>query len=292
MSRHVSGASLTRRRLVSACTPRRARSRAFTLIELLVVIAIIAILAAILFPVFQNVRENARRASCASNLKQIGLACTMYTQEYDEKVVPYQLGGPAAGAYADWWASQDAAGAYHQEQGLLQPYMKSVQIQACPDLDTAAAENKGLTGYGYNSDYLSPYATSSNSSCANQDGNGYCLDQNGNYYTASVTLAQVSAPSKTVQMADAAQFVAPGHFKADPFLSAPNDAFPAFHARHNGTGNVLWMDGHVKAVRPVYRTGDFGYGYHAKDFTPLHLGDIDDDGDLTTDELFNGKGTP
>lgn len=64
--------------------PRRIPRRGFTLIELLVVIAIIALLAAILFPVFARARENARRASCQSNLKQIGLSVVQYTQDYDE----------------------------------------------------------------------------------------------------------------------------------------------------------------------------------------------------------------
>src|SRR3989475_4292561 len=73
----------------------RSHRRGFTLIELLVVIAIIAILAAILFPVFAQAREKARQATCQSNIKQIGTACMMYCQDYDECYPKLEDGSPA-----------------------------------------------------------------------------------------------------------------------------------------------------------------------------------------------------
>src|SRR6185437_9312907 len=76
--------------------------KAFTLIELLVVIAIIAILAAILFPVFAQVREKARQTTCARNLKQIGLAVLQYQQDYDE-TFPMMHYNDAAGQEVRWF---------------------------------------------------------------------------------------------------------------------------------------------------------------------------------------------
>ena len=109
-----------------ACGVRRCpalKRPAFTLVELLVVIGILAILAAMLFPVFARARENARRSSCQSNLKQLAMGALQYMQDYDEH---FPLGITANSA-SDYSSSFD----------LLQPYMKSSQIGICPsDTDT------------------------------------------------------------------------------------------------------------------------------------------------------------
>ncbi len=117
------------------------RRQAFTLIELLVVIAIIAIIAAILFPVFQKVRENARRTACLSNMKQIGLAFLQYVQDADERM-------PNGSGFSDisngfrgdgsGWASQ------------LYPDIRSAGVFHCPDDGTFALGAQVPVSYGYN----------------------------------------------------------------------------------------------------------------------------------------------
>src|SRR4051812_7063349 len=110
-----------------SASPRRRVG--FTLIELLVVIAIIAILAAILFPVFAQAREKARAISCISNTKQIGLGLMMYSQDYDEQLVPAWIGYPTVGfpGNARW-------------MDVVQPYIKNTDIFSCPDTKTRYAQ--------------------------------------------------------------------------------------------------------------------------------------------------------
>lgn len=124
---------------------QKSRSMAFTLIELLVVIAIISILAAILFPVFARARENARRASCLSNQKQIGLGFLQYIQDYDERFPRHDNTSPG------FWGVR------------IMPYVKSNQLFFCPS-DTVHKSANPITtaniSFGYNYYYFSTFTAS------------------------------------------------------------------------------------------------------------------------------------
>ncbi len=123
------------------------KRRGFTLIELLVVIAIIAILAAILFPVFASAREKARQTTCASNLKQLGLAFVQYEQDYDEYLPcgSAQLAGAGANTGVGW-------------AGQIFPYVKANAVFVCPDDPTVPVHSYTVPiSYAYNQDLDSIY---------------------------------------------------------------------------------------------------------------------------------------
>ena len=201
--------------------------RGFTLIELLIVIAIIAILAAILFPVFARVRENARRSSCASNLKQIGLGIAQYSQDYDEIF-------PAAGvAYNGGWLQ------YHY---TLEPYIKSVQVFKCPSNTSKIVGSNSGTPKFPGSDILSHYVGNYNINAAKvwyQSSATIAQGSfNGSNY-AGFPLSDFEAPDTTISVYEAV-----GNGKA----VSNDDSTQWIFAGHLQTSNYLFVDGHVKAL--------------------------------------------
>ena len=187
---------------MSVSRPRSARhsasSRGFTLIELLVVIAIISILAAILFPVFQNVRENARRTSCASNMKQLGLSFMQYAQDYDESLPMGVSAGRDNLGFGDGWA------------GRIAPFVASPAIFACPD-DVVSPVTNVYNGKTYT---LSPISYA------------YNLDLSGRTFKGiQGVYSRLNSPAKTVMLCEvsAAAFPGAGDAQAVADLSTPDE---------------------------------------------------------------------
>jgi prepilin-type N-terminal cleavage/methylation domain-containing protein/prepilin-type processing-associated H-X9-DG protein len=209
------------------------KPKGFTLIELLVVIAIIAILAAILFPVFARARENARRASCQSNLKQIALGLFQYTQDYDEKYPNIEFYPSSNGKFANnytLWAE------------VLDPYLKSTQIWYCPS-NTVTNTPKAVADVAYSAAKMSYGAASDLST-------GYAFSMYPSQAPSS--LAQFNNVAETIMLADRRNTGNYGYFVAPS--GTGGGVYGTESSIHLEGGNYAFADGHVKWLRPTAAT--------------------------------------
>lgn len=217
--------------------------RAFTLIELLVVISIISILAAILFPVFARAREQARKAACQSNLKQLGIAVAMYIQDHDEKYPYARMSGKG------WYENYE-------------PYAKSGDIWTCPTagkLVTSTGAKHRSGGYGVNfCGMTTPVAPDyRGTGFGNQLGRP-CTPNGGVLH-----IAEVINPSETIYAGDPASNGAKD-YNGQFIVGYNTNYLPVLHGGQvgpfvedstspvdttRGGGNYLFADGHVKYIQ-------------------------------------------
>ena len=202
------------------------KKQGFTLIELLVVIAIIAILAAILFPVFARAREKARQSSCQSNLKQIGLGLAMYVQDWDQRF-PRQYYDPNAPRFPRDGQQIVNRNDYTNYQDYIMPYVKNKQLFVCP------------------------------STRRNPQNDAPELDYAFSTWLHGVSEATVERPAQRYMVGDASYEWMQGNFLAEacdgpypqPYGGQYNPYWGRIQSRHTGMSNVLFVDGHVKAMR-------------------------------------------
>ncbi len=226
------------------------RTRGFTLIELLVVIAIIAILAAILFPVFAKAREKARQSSCASNLKQLGLASHQYIQDYDEKTPIYAFavsGGfthPATGFASSHMFPTD----------VVAPYMKNTQMLKCPSVARGPVNNTTTCGGGWTGVTWS-YGPCSTAYAGKGRINNNTPRSDADFADPAGTMYWACLPNTATQYSGGSPTWCGGvGFIGD----ADNAVFPAGgestlrqSKTHNEGGNYHFYDGHVKWLKEV-----------------------------------------
>jgi len=236
--------------------------RGFTLIELLVVIAIIAILAAILFPVFSQAKAAAKKAADISNLKQLGLSFMLYANDYDDTAVPSGMKDYQTNITKVFWYGSVSGDLMTSTNNVdpkgspLYPYQKNVDVMGDPTAKGIPQVGAwGHTDYGYNYLYVGGYG----------DFYGPGPQAYLSRYTYDPkSLTAFERPSETLIFTDSAyaDSIVPTPLQKYAWLTPASlgdlfgDEFcETTHGRHTGgVANIVWLDGHVKSMKPVVRS--------------------------------------
>jgi len=214
------------------------QKKGFTLIELLVVIAIIAILAAILFPVFINAKARALQAQCASNLKQIGVAVSLYMNDEGGRFPPWWI--PGLNSNGGWW-------------NAVQKYSKSKLVTKCP-ADVLYRDKLPVSQYPcsyWKNAYLDLWCKQTTTW---QDGSPVAPPLDNQVRKAKTTVFLMDGPPQTGgghTYWGPPKTWKPGHAYFQG-LTGDAGAYSRLakdcETRHNGSCNVLFADWHVRAV--------------------------------------------
>ena len=212
------------------------RREAFTLVELLVVIGMISLLAALILPSLATARHTAHRIRCVSNLRQLGLASTMYWNDHEGRTFRYRgastNGGDVFwfGWLERWTPSNEGQRAFDVRQSALHPYLQGRGVESCPALRRESGfkwKAAGATyGFGYNRHLSTPL------------------------HEPPLAMGEVRHPEETVFLSDAAQVntfqhpATPDHPLLEEFYYVSADE-ATVHFRHRLRANALFSDGHV-----------------------------------------------
>lgn len=268
-------------------TPRHPRRTAFTLVELLVVIGIIALLIAMLLPTLNRARESARGAQCLSNLRQINTAFILFANDHKGflpqigsagNTEPYVIDGTSYNVLIRWYGGMyGSPQKFLPEAAMLAKYWGTANVGGCPsfEVDDVFRPQYGPVDYAYNAIFARHKDWAAGGSLRSGLG---------------VKLSRIRNSTEKALVWDAARLNGSlidrtpwGYPTTGNVITNRTD--PNFHARHNRRGNVGYVDGSVRPTDPAYWPVYTG-GQNPALLRELRIGDIDVDGDPTTNEMY------